>query len=349
MRPLDAWPRLALLAVVLPVSLAILDRWLLAGPPRYYQMHEIVATYAIFTLQVAILGWAVGRGLRNRLVRWSVYVWALLLTDVQLITFALSDQYWYSPATVLAYAMLSAQAGLLAAWSMLGEMRWTWRLPIAFGAASVLGAILLMVNGSFWSSWWSQSQEAWPVIVLTQSAAAAAICLALSGAGYRMTTIGESGLSSDGPSKPNSRERRLQFSLRHLMIWITALGPAVLMLRSLHVFMTGRFGVGQWIEMITLGLCLAAVSLLAVWAAAGAEGAGLRLPLLLVLAPAMGLLLGALGVWGWWERIVFSYASGPECVVQWMIWTTLAGYFLAGMLLIFRAQGCRLVRSTNNS
>jgi hypothetical protein len=108
--------------------------------------------------------------------------------------------------------------------------------------------------------------------------------------------------------------------------------------------MASLYGLGQSIEIIILGLCLAMVSLLAVWAAVGAEGAALRLPLLLVLAPCLGAILGVMAVLGWWDRLGLRYFTGPERVMYWTIWTTLAGYFLAGMLLVFRAQGCRLTR-----
>ena len=55
-----------------------------------------------------------------------------------------SDQSYLGPATVLAYAMLSAQAGLAAVWAALGAMRWTWRLPTALAAASLLGTALAL-------------------------------------------------------------------------------------------------------------------------------------------------------------------------------------------------------------
>jgi hypothetical protein len=348
MRPLDSWPRLAFFAVALPGAIAIFDGWLLSAPARDWPPAEIVATYAMFALQVAVLGWAVGSGLRNPIVRWIVFVWALLLIDVQVVSVALSDQQWQSPATLLAYAMLSAQAGLLAAWAALGETPWTWRLPIALTAAAGLGSFLLLVNDSYWAPWWQFSRELWPAVLVTQSGAALILCLALAASGYRMKTVDEDANPCNG-ANPGPRHHRLQFSLKNLMIWITALGPVILVLRALNLWMTERYGLGQWIEIIILGLCLAMVSLLAVWAAAGAEGAALRIPLLLVLAPVLGAILGAMAVWGWWDRMGLNYFSGPERVIYWTIWTTLAGYFLAGMLLIFRAQGCRLERVARRS
>jgi hypothetical protein len=330
---------LAFFALALPAVLAIFDGWLLAEPARSFSSLEIIATYALFAVQVALLGWAVGHGLRNPVLRWAVFVWALVLIDVQIMTVAMSDESWNSPATILAYAMLSGEAGLLAAWAALGEMRWTWRLPIALAAAAALGCILLLLDNSPWT----HSGELWPVVLAAQSAAALALCLTLGAAGYRMRTVDKDANAYDdlagGP-----RERRFQFSLKNLMIWITALGPAVLVLRGLNLWMTARYGVGQWIAIIILALCLAAVSLLAVWSAVGAEGAALRVPLLVFLAPAMGAVLGFLAVWDWFDQMGLRYVSGPERFFYWTIWTTLAGYFLAGMLLIFRAQGSRLER-----
>jgi hypothetical protein len=345
MRPLDPWPRLAFFAVILPAALAVFDRWLLAGPPRILSTEEIVGTFAAFAIQVALLGWIVGRGLQNPVLRWTVFVWALLLINVQIISVALDDQQWESPAKALAYAMLSAQAGLLAAWAALGELRWTWRLPIALAAAAGLGCFLLLVNESYFAPWWRYSLELWPVVLLAQSAAALALCLALAWAGYRMKTPDENANPYEDLGE-RKQDRRLQFSLKNLMIWITALGPVILVFRGLNVWMTARYGIGQWIEIIILALCLASVSLLAVWAAAGAEGALLRIPLLLLLSPTIGALLGGLALRGWWDRMGgFTYMTGWEEVFYWIVWTTLAGYFLAGMLLVFRAQGCRLQRT----
>jgi hypothetical protein len=297
-------------------------------------------------VQTALLAWLVGRGLEHPLLRWCVFLWSLLLIDVQLVTVIASDQSYLSPATVLAYAMLSAQAALAAVWGALGEMRWTWRLPAALVAASLLGFFLMVVNESVWTPWRNYSHDVWPLVLVLQSTAALGVCLALAAVGYRMAKPDEDVNPYDDLRAPGERRRPLQFSLKHLMIWMTALGPAVLVLRGLGLWMTARFGLGLWIEMLTLAVVLAAVSLLAIWSATGPEGASLRIPLLLVLAPTVGAVLGLLAIFGWWQELKFlPWVSGFERVMYWMIWTTLAGYFLGGLMLIFRAEGCRLERS----
>ncbi len=344
MRSLDSWPRLVLLAVVLPAAYAALDWALLRGTPRNRGSVEIVVTYGVFVVQVALLAWLVGWGLKHPLLRWAVFVWTLLLINLSQITVIGSDQSWFGAAPILAYAMLSAQLSLAAVWGALGDMRWTWRLPIVLTAASVLGFFLLHVNEQAWTSWIS-SYDLWSMILLVQSAAALVACLAMNVAGYRIVTPNEDASPYDNLVSPGERRRQFQFSLKHLMIWMTAIGPAILILRALNVWMTTRYGLGQWIEILMLGLFLAALSLLAMWAAAGPEDASLRVSLFLTLAPVMGAVLGTLAVFGWWDRLWFlTQESGPTRVLYWSVWTTLAGYFFAGMMLIFRAEGRRLER-----
>ena len=91
------------------------------------------------------------------------------------------------------------------------------------------------------------------------------------------------------------------------------------------------------------------VSLLALWAALGRDSPILRLPILVLLAPLFGLLLGLLCHIEWWDRGMPGRSPHRFEVGLWVTWTTLAALFTTAILLIFRCTGFWLVRRSGFS
>ena len=95
---------------------------------------------------------------------------------------------------------------------------------------------------------------------------------------------------------------------------------------------------------------LTLVSMLALWGSLGREAWFSRYPVLAMMLPGIGVALGFYVIvsqqrsrWNplfpvWETRQVFELG---------IVWTTLAGALLLGLLLVFRTTGYRLQRSTN--
>jgi hypothetical protein len=180
--------------------------------------------------------------------------------------------------------------------------------------------------------------DPWRIIVLVQAVATCVLAAFLHACGYRVE-LGE-------PKTADSDAGPIQFSIRHLLLATTAVAIMVPIvqgvLRQSSQFLSAR----QWLHSAADGAVLSVVSLAAFWAALGAGRWWNKILAFAMLALAAGASLC------WLEKSVLYPVTWSPTWKQsltdagwwWVAWTSLAGSFLAGMLLVLHATGYRLVR-----
>ena len=149
----------------------------------------------------------------------------------------------------------------------------------------------------------------------------------------------------------------LQFSILNLLVWMTATGAVLTIMRLMDwaIFQNSGFNQNSWQREITLGAIMAMLSVMAMWVALGKGAWWWRLLFGLTLIPIMGvamsLISASMDPWnnpGYWSRGSAGQSLG--LLIQtadtwgWIAWVCLSAYFLAASLLIFRASGYRLQR-----
>ena len=303
-------PRIILVGLVVPVLLALLDRWLLAREFKFVfiSRREVAASQAmiLFVLQVGLLGVLCGRLIHSPWLRWIIFGWCLLFTDLNAASSLVPEA---------SQALFTAQIGLVTVWAVLGTSSWKIRTPV------VLLLIPLL---------WAQ---------ITQTAALCLICFILRSQRFRLASITEETLAGNPPNASSPAPRPIQFGVRDVLLWTTALAP---------LLAVSRLGQGR---MLTDGILHAIVLVVALWAALGQGAAWLRWPLLALFAFAAGLILAQVDWYGLrWFPIAPPFWSNEhlQYICDWQ-WDTIAAFFLAGgmlaaTLLIYRVLGYRLCR-----
>src|SRR5262245_18311705 len=126
--PIGSW---IFVGVVVPAIFIGLDMGMLS------LMHERAEDYLLhalllFVVQVGVFGVLCGRLIEWPLLRWIIYGWCWLLTDVQLSFFATIFRgtlaSYHRSSNLLIDSMFAAQFGLLTIWVVLGNAWWGWRL-----------------------------------------------------------------------------------------------------------------------------------------------------------------------------------------------------------------------------
>ncbi len=324
---------LFVLAVGLPAAMAYVDELVLGRcVAEMWHGLPVYLTYAMLVLQVTLLGSLVGKRIQRPHIKWSVFLWAIVLIDMLVFSITAVDTEATRMTRCLAFAFMSGQVGLLTVWGILSPVFWAVRLPMA--------ALGLALVTSFAASF-SGGSDLWFAILCWQSLATAILCGILWFFGFRVRR-----LRRDQPT-----DRRLQFSMRHLFAWTTTVACVVGVVRLIDVASFLLLGSDSLLACIGLGGCFAIVSMVAVWSALGAERLLIRLIGLTVSMPVIALSIGAVGlsrIPAWISESLFlGSVYNP---VLWFTWTCLATFFLAGLLAIFRTSGYRLLRiaaSTN--
>lgn len=324
--------RLVLVSVVLPALFVASDQAAL----RYAGKHGwspisgvVVCTW--FTLQTAVLSHLAGGKLPNWGWRLLLLGWSLVLVNFLLATGAMDD---WSDQRLLALAFLSAECGVLGVWLILGTGWLPLRLAfvgLAFLPVKYLADVLHFDLSAI--RWW----DVWPLILAVQIAATCGLAALLKIVGYSIEQ--ESGEIKEGIGGP------VQFSIRHMLIATTVVAVLVPIVQALLRSSLRWMDRAQWLHASADGLVLALISLAAIWATLGSG----RWPLKALVFALLALLAGG-GLY-WLESAslysVKPYSSGEPLTHagwRWFAWTLLTGSFLAGMLLVLRATGYRLVR-----
>lgn len=317
------WPRLLLVALVLPVVITVLDRYAFRQADEAgWSAEASLWLYALFVGQTALLSWAAGRLLDNWFWRVVVVAWVLAMVDGQLPI--PQSMIWKFAEPLLVYAFLSAQFGALALWGVLGKWSWPVRLPVAVMAA--LPLIMLIPSDGY-------RPRAWLSLLIVQTVSLIALLLAFWLAGYRLRGRQEIA-STTGSIR--------YFTISHMLGW-TAVAAVLLGVLRITQPLLVTFGAGRWLHTGMLGVCSALVTLAVIWSTLGEGRWYVRALVFLGWPPLSGLLI-------WWlaealERTESgNYLSwyigglGP----LWLAWTSLAAAFLASLLLLVRTTGYRL-------
>jgi hypothetical protein len=326
--------RLFLLAVLLPAAIVLVDQWTIS---RYHvgqtSLLWKLILYALFVGQVGFLGWIVGRWLPHPVLCWAVYIWGIALVDLSCFRMV-----WDTPCLI--YALVSAQIGMIATWTILATTPpWQWRLPWFAAIASALGYFCVLLASLVYL------EEMWMVALLVQSIVVVTLSGFLRVRGFRMERYPQRDQSPDAAQGVSY----LQFSIADMLVWTAAAVPVLLLAR--HVDWLYFLHVGWYALPIVamLGIGFAAVTLAGMWAALGQGSLVVRLAVFGMAAPAVGALLA----WttapqrpiGYGSLLDSSFfAMIEESGYTWIVWTSLAGGFLAATLMIFRARGYRLLR-----
>jgi len=326
--------RVFLLATLLPAAIVLADQVAIAS--GWHRQSTPWALYTLYVVQVAVLAGSVGRFIDSWFLRWVVLVWVLVLIDLRLAC-AFMD-YANDP---LMYAMVSSQLGLLVFVAMLAPGPWPWRLPSALVGGTLLAQLTLGVG-----SW----RGAWPVVLVLQTVVAAVLCLGLLVLGFRLRAIGE----TNPHAQANLAEHGFHFSIKHILFWMLAAVPVLGLGQGIDLWFYDGFDLIGWLRLAYVAALLSLVPLLVICSVL----AGRRI---MVLVPVVAWCLASVGgvlavtvtsdTWqvvptrwrgGNWQGWVLAELTGIGA--GWIAWTLLSACFLAGLLLLFRTAGYRLVR-----
>jgi hypothetical protein len=313
----------------------VADEWALReGSAQGWPNRAVTMCYGLFVAQAAILGLAAGRFLAGWFLRWMLLGWVLVLIDLRLFSLVIGQDIPYHSGRCLAFAFLAGQLGLLAVWAAAGPVPWPWRIP-----AALVGATLAIYLGDSFHVW----GDVWTLLLLVQTAVFAGLCLLLCLGGLSLKRVEEAGV----PGERFGGTGGFQFSIRHMLFWMVAAVPILVLAQRLDLWFVKDVAVQVWLGVILIALALGVVSLVATWAALGRGPAVVWLGALALVPPAVGLVLVAIPVGtpvvlGGARYFVTNQLG--ELRWWWVAWTILAAWFLAGLLLVFRAGGYRLAR-----
>ena len=131
------------LGVIVPAVAVVVDQNLLVrcqvGDNRAL---NCAFTFAVFVIQIGILSALVGMRVKARPYWWGIFVWSILLVDLQVFAIAGPEGVWQNPVKAFGFAFGSAQIGVTVCWGLLGKMKWMTRIPIAADVAK--GRLIIM-------------------------------------------------------------------------------------------------------------------------------------------------------------------------------------------------------------
>jgi len=317
------------LGIPVPILIALVDAYALRACQGQATDGVVLLTYTLFVVQTASLGALVGSQLKRHPLWWGILAWGIVLVNLQVFVIAVGDR--WSTANTVGFAFASSQIGALVCFGVLGTVVWRIRMPTA------LIGLALAIYFAFALS----ARDTWYVVLLFQSLATAAVCLILRLFEFRIE-LSQLLLQTGGD------KQRMQFSIRHLFYWTT--GVAVMVGLGRLIGWKGILAAGLQFaslpDLLVFVPLLTLVSVLAMWGALGRESWRLRLLILIPALPGIGVVLGAYVAWNRgspWDRL-FPVWEMQSALAVGIAWASLAGWLLAGLLLVFRASGHQLQR-----
>jgi hypothetical protein len=338
--------RLLAIAVGLPLAIAAINYTLL-GQQVLQSATNLGACFLFgwYVVQTGLISYLVGRGLEQPLLRWAVFGWILLLVDFLTMILAYGSPGWQVSGLMLPAALFAGQIGLCVVWAFLGDTRWPVRWPI----------MLLASAAVFWL--WTQMRllyghETWTELLGYQVLTLAVLCSLLRLFGFRVRR--------PEPGVDATERRRLQFNIKHVLIWTTASAVLLGLAKALDLltWQTAQQLVrGGLTWKLTVTSASAIVIVAALWISLGREYWPIRYSVGLTLVLTLGWIVslwsvhqaaGGVGVRRWtsirWElRQLYEIGWG------WMGWFFLTGGFLAAALLVLRTLGYGLIRTKRSS
>jgi hypothetical protein len=345
-----------LLCVGLPSLVALGDYAILKqGIRAQATTPEICLQFLWYVVQVGVISYVVGRGVDQPVLRWVVFAWVLLLIDLITATMAAGAAPRFGvvaspPPHLPPAALFAGQIGLCIVWAFFGDGRWPWRLPaMVFLAVGIFWLWSVIVHAS------SYTARMWTELLVLQVMTLAALCGLLRLSRFHLKRIEPATASV---AAANSQQLHLQFNIKHVLIWTTALAMLLGIARGLDLLtwesaqQLARVGL-LW--KLTIAAASAMVIIVALWVALGQGYAAVRYLVGGIFAVAVG---SGLAVWGLsnagaitppagrpWQRINWELKAWYEVGWWWLGWVFLSGGLLAGTLLILRTLDYRLVRA----
>jgi hypothetical protein len=340
--------RLLLVGGFVPAVFACVDYRLLLLLQASASTFVVTLTMLVFVVQIGLMGWLCGRLLTNPWWRWGLYLWGWVLVDLQLVSATVFVGGGWSVRTILPASLFAAQVGLAIVWAILGDTHWAIRLP----ACAVAGTLLTLPMDLGYGI----AGDSFAIQLITL----AILCSLMRLRGFRLEKVEAVGSVLPEPplagkeASPPPPSRRMQFSIRHVLIWTTSLALILGVLRFLELLSLDAwipFFEKDSIATLTGGLLLACVFVVSLWAALGSGPIWLRLPILALALSATGFLLGVIH-WCLERNPSVSYSDlwryrdyFWETDGWYVAWVFLAGSLLAASLVILRVIGYRLVRT----
>lgn len=363
--PLTPAPRFELrgtwIALLVPLLIAASQQWVLSWffQSGYRASWQVAVCYALFVVQVGVAGAIAGRFIPGML-GWLVFAWTMLVIDLLTFCMAVSQRGgWHESGKVLACALVSAQVGAVVVWGVLGEQRWTVRVPVTvvIGAVMLLGWRILLVQLSYYNDWFS--------LLLMQTVLLLAICMVFLQRGCRLRQT----TSATSASELITSKGVWQFNLKDAFILTTAIAIVMAVFKLTAGWQethSRQFSILPFVSEIVLAATLAMVMFTALWTAFGERPWYVRFLVLISLAA------GTAAIFGWcgenfrdWMVALEQWfrASSPRSWYEWedywftrlgwfwLPWICLSCGFFVATLWIFREKGYRMVmlerRKTN--
>ncbi|HUE74668.1 MAG TPA: hypothetical protein VMP01_27620 [Pirellulaceae bacterium] len=347
--PDDAPPlnlvRLVLIGAALPAAIAAVNYAWLRGAGSVGGISPVVCLqFAWYVVQVGIVGYVVGRWISRPVPRWLLFGWILLFIDLLAATFAINAR--SAESALLSAGLWSGQMGLCVVWAFFGDTRWTLRWPAMIVASGALYFLWL----TFGSSW---GQRLWNELLVWNVVTLSVMCGLLGVARFRLRYVApETAASADSARRP------LQFGIKHVLMWTTALAILLGAAKGLDLL---RWQVA--VELVRAGLpwklsvatISAMVIVVALWVALGRGHWLLRFAagVCFTLAVGTGLAQWSIGnatvarrapFAAWGSQMHWELLAWYEIGWGWLGWMFLSGGLLAATLIILRVRGYRLVR-----
>jgi hypothetical protein len=321
-----------LIALILTASIAATNQFLLRSPfgdsPYGYVAWLVFCT--------ASLGWVAGSYVQPEWFSWTLFAWGCVLLDALTIASCL----WSSEGSQVAYALVSAHLAALIFWSILGATRWQTRLPILL----VLIAAIASFSQLFYTGYGFFSRDWYQLLIFSVIALIVAFFV-LRWLSFRVEVL-------DRERDPSRRtmSKSVQFSIRNLLIWSTALVPMLILSRTLDF--RNVLGLGQSqlaIKNAVLAVSLMVVDVCLCWLILGTGRRSRRLVFTASCLIALGYannVFGDLTVQSMPKYLSFLGSSfgSRKRDVDWVKWFALNASLLAAVILYFRASRYRLVR-----
>ncbi|MDP6446007.1 MAG: hypothetical protein QGG36_15275 [Pirellulaceae bacterium] len=310
---------LAVCVAIAGVDYACLN--LLKGGGRYSMWGEYLFC-AVLAVQLAFLGLAAGRTLRQVSGRWIFFIWCLLLIDLLLLTRPGSFQ-------SLRYAFYSAQQSLLVLWCFLGRAPWTGRMLVAIVTMPLALSAILQRGGG------------WGLILLVHLVVVTSVCAVGWTLGFRLRRV-------ESMSDEELAGGKIRFAMRDILIWMIAIGPAALVIRSLSWIRVIDQDLSEFGLAVLLGMALTSTIICTLWVTMNSFTVLRLTAAVLVLPSIVGGMIWAGYKWkAQGPMITFRQQvtlAGAWMESDWIALMVLLNLFLAAALVCFRADGQRLIQ-----
>jgi hypothetical protein len=336
---------LSIFAVVIPAAVAISNQLLF----QLCSLEDLrVWLYPWMAISTAVLSWCTGRYLSPAWLRWAVFVWCLVLLDCLTIAACLSGPLPFH----FAYVLVQSQISLLALWAVLSTLGWQWRLPGVVAAVPIV-----IVFAASFRPYWNWPKDDWRLLLILTALVVVTLCGTLRIAGF---VLRQSEPYSELHTTTVTTQTH-QFSLKHLLVWMAAMVPLLIIFRSFDSFVLTRLGGPDLFGLALVATIVACANLISVW---GTLGTGFFIArvtavLLVPYVLAVGLIQylefvelayrsqfyrAGRWVWGnpWGDSLLQGVYDVRGSLVSWL-WSNTA--LLAALLLFLRASGYRLVRN----